>query len=174
MNSSDSDGNSDLDVLNISVTPFNDPPVNVVPSGTQTATEDVPFSFVTSVTDIDVGGGQMSVTLTSSNGTLISLSGTSGLVFDVGDGTSDATMTFHGTLPQVNSALNGLARYTPPANYDGTSTMVVKTSDDNGNSGAGSPGSDTDTNASNLFWSGVNNAAGDGGAGTRRPSKRRR
>ena len=47
------------------------------------------------------------VTLTATNGT-ITLSQTTGLSFTAGDGTADATMTFTGTIADINTALNGL------------------------------------------------------------------
>ena len=155
MNSSDNDGNSALDVLAITVSPFNDPPVNNVPTGVQTATEDVPRSFNIPVTDIDVGSSPMLIILSSSNGTLITLPTTAGLTFVAGTtGSAESAMTFSGTLPDVNAALNGLT-ITPPLNYIGTSTLVI-TSDDQGATGAGVVDSDTDTLT--MSWSPVNDA----------------
>src|SRR5262249_46930068 len=118
MNASDSNGESDLDVLPITVTAFNDPPVDNVPTTVQAATEDVPRPFPLSVRDPDIAGAPLVVTLPASNATLITLPTTSGLTFTAGDGTSDAAMTFRGTLPDVNAALNGLV-VTPPLNYIG-------------------------------------------------------
>jgi hypothetical protein len=46
------------------------------------------------------------VTLTATNGTL-TLSGTTGLSFSGGDGTADASMTFTGTITNINAALAG-------------------------------------------------------------------
>jgi hypothetical protein len=152
-NSADSNGESDLDVVSINVTPFNDPPVNVVP-GTTTATEDVPQSFNLSVTDVDVGSSPMSITLTGSNSTALTLATTSGLTFSAGDGTGDAAMTFSGTLPAINAALNGLV-VTPALNFIGTSSLVI-TSNDGGATGVGIPGEDSDNIT--ITWSSVNDA----------------
>jgi hypothetical protein len=74
-----------------------------------------------SVADADAGGSSIQVTLTASNGTL-TLSTITGLSFSfsdgngtgAGDGTNDATMTFRGTLVDVNAALNGMT-FTPGA-----------------------------------------------------------
>ena len=76
----------------------------------------------------------MEVTLSVSNGTL-SLSGTSGLVFMVGDGNSNTSMTFAGTAADINAALDGLM-FNPDAGYQGLATLRI-ISDDLGNSGAG-------------------------------------
>ena len=76
-----------------------------------------------SIFDLDVNegtghlaGDQLGVT----NGeTLGTLNGITGLSFTTGDGIADATMTFTGTLANINAAvLNGLA-YAPTLNYNG-------------------------------------------------------
>ncbi len=99
---------------------------------------------------MDAGGNTIQVTLTASNGTL-TLSGTSGLSFSftdangtgAGDGTADATMTFRGTLVNVNAALNGMT-FTPAAGFTGAGGLTI-TSNDLGNTGTGGPLTDTDT-----------------------------
>jgi hypothetical protein len=60
------------------------------------------------------------VTLSATHGTL-TLSQLTGLTFTVGDGTADATMTFTGTMANINAALNGLT-YAPTADYNGAAT----------------------------------------------------
>src|SRR6185436_14200738 len=95
---------SDTDAVTITVNAVNDAPVNSVPAA-QSTNEDTALVFSTgngnliSVSDLDVneGTGLARVTLTVTNGTL-TLAGISGLTFTVGDGTTDATMTFTGTL----------------------------------------------------------------------------
>jgi len=156
LNSSDSDGNIDAnDVVAITVAAVNDPPSNVVPAGTQGGTEDVPRTFSNiSVTDVDVVGTQMKITLTASNSSTMTLSGTAGLVFTTGDGTSDPQMVFTGTLPNINSALNGMT-VTPPLNFIGLTQLTI-TSNDQGSSGSGQIGQDTDT--VNIDWAAVNDA----------------
>ena len=59
-----------------------------------------------SISDVDAAAGIVQVQLVSTNGAT-TLSGTTGLAFSVGDGTADATMTFTGTVAEVNTALAG-------------------------------------------------------------------
>jgi hypothetical protein len=65
------------------------------------------------------------------------------LTYSIGDGAADATMTFRGTVADVNAALNGLT-YTPNLGYNGSDTLVL-TTDDLGNTGSGGAMSDVDT-----------------------------
>jgi MYXO-CTERM domain-containing protein len=155
LNSSDFDGNIDVDSMTITVNGVNDPPVNVVPNGTQGATEDVPRTFSTiAVQDVDVVGQSMIVTLSASNGSRITLSTVSGLSFSQGDGTDDASMSFTGLLTDINSALNGMT-VTPALNFIGTTQLSI-TANDQGSSGSGEVGIDTDT--IDISWSAVNDA----------------
>ncbi|MDD0977135.1 DUF4347 domain-containing protein [Pseudomonas fontis] len=87
-----------------------------------------------SLNDVDAGSGAISVTLTVSHGTL-TLSGTSGLMFQVGSGAGDATMTFIGSQSDINAALNGMV-FTPTAGYNG-SVALQMAANDQGNSGSG-------------------------------------
>jgi hypothetical protein len=139
----------------ITINAVNDAPVNTVP-GSQGTPQNTPLTFSTgggnaiSVADVDAGSNSIQVTLTATNGTL-TLSGTSGLSFSfsdangtgAGDGTADATMTFRGTLTNVNAALNGMT-FTPTAGFTGAAVLTI-TSNDLGNTGSGGPLSDTDT-----------------------------
>ena len=114
----------------ITVNAANDGPVNTVPVPQGTASN-TPLTFSSgngnqiSVADIDAGASSIQVTLTATNGTL-TLSGISGLNFGcggcAGDGTADATMTFQGTLTDVNNALNGLT-FTPNVGYSGPASL---------------------------------------------------
>ena len=63
----------------------------------------------------------------STNGTL-TLGSVGGLEFTAGDGTSDATMTFTGTLDDINAALDGLT-FNPTANYNGGASLRIVTTD---------------------------------------------
>jgi hypothetical protein len=156
LNSSDSDGNFDVDSVTITVAAVNDPPTNVVPNGIQVATEDQPRTFSTiSVQDIDViGSSSMIVTLTASNASTITLSSASGLTFLTGDGSGDASMSFTGLLQNINSAMNGMT-VTPALNFIGTTQLTI-TANDQGSNGSGGAGSDTDT--INIDWGAVNDA----------------
>lgn len=137
----------------ITVDSVNDPPVNTVP-GAQSIPKNTVFTFsganLISVADPDAAqapsDGVILVTLTATNGT-ISLSGTAGLDFScgscAGDGVADTTMTFAGTIPAINTALNG-ASFTPTLNYTGPATVQI-ISNDLGKTGPGGPQTDTDT-----------------------------
>ena len=91
---------------------------------------------------MDAGASPLQVTLTATNGTL-TLSGLAGLSFTIGDGTADATMTFTGTMANINAALNGLS-FLPAAGFDGPASVQI-TTNDQGNTGSGGAQSDTDT-----------------------------
>jgi hypothetical protein len=136
----------------IDITAVNDAPVNTVP-GPQGTNQNTPLSFsggnAISVSDVDAGGSTIQVTLTATNGTL-TLSGTSGLSFSfsdangtgAGDGTADSTMTFRGTITNINAAMNGMT-FTPTAGFSGAASVTI-TSNDLGNTGTGGPKTDTD------------------------------
>ncbi len=139
----------------ITVNGANDGPVNTVP-GPQSTNQNTPLTFSSgngnqiSVADPDAGANTIQVTLTATNGTL-TLSGTSGLSFSftdangtgAGDGTADATMTFRGTIANINTALNGMT-FTPNLGFSGAASLTI-TTNDLGNTGTGGPLTDTDT-----------------------------
>src|SRR5207247_421974 len=121
--------------------------------------EDTPLVFSSAngnqiaIADVDAGSSVVQVALVSTHGWL-TLSGTSGLTFSAGDGTSDAIMTFTGTIGNINAALNGMS-FAPYPNYNGSAGVQIVTNDQ-GNSGSGGSLSDTDS-----WWmtvSGVNDA----------------
>jgi Domain of unknown function (DUF4347)/SdrD B-like domain/Bacterial Ig domain len=133
----DGTSNSTAATKTVGVTAVNDPPVDHVP-GAQTVNEDTALVFNSgnsnpiTITDPDVGGGNETVTLSVNHGTL-TLGSTWGLGFDSGtNGTGN--FTFHGTLANVNAALNGLA-YQGNPNFNGSDTLAI-TTNDNGNTPA--------------------------------------
>jgi len=138
-------GYNGLDPADVTVTNLdgaNDAPVIVVP-GAQIGAEDVPFVFSTgagnaiSISDSDAGPTDLlEVTLTATQG-LITLAGTAGLTFSAGTGTAETTMTFTGTLADVNAALDGLT-ITTALDFIGTASLAIAASD-LGASGAGGP-----------------------------------
>jgi large repetitive protein len=134
----------DSDPIVINVAAVNDAPVNTVP-GAQTVNEDTNLVFTganaISISDVDANGGNETVTLSVASGAL-TLNGTAGLAFTVGDGTADSTMTFSGTVAAINTALNGLI-YKGNLNFNGSDTLNI-TTNDNGNTGSGGALSDTD------------------------------
>ena len=128
--------------MTVDVTPVNDAPHVTVPSA-QTVNEDTALSISgLSVSDIDANGGTESVTLTVLHGTL-TLGSTTGLTFAVGSGAGDVTMTFDGTIADLNTALAGLS-YQGDLNYNGSDTLNVTISD-NGHTGIGGAHSDSST-----------------------------
>lgn len=142
---------SDTDFMNFNVTNIpNEAPVNQVPFS-QLVDEDGTLTFGTgnaiSISDVDAGTANVQVTLTATNGTL-SLSGTSGLTFTTGDGTSDASMVFTGSITDINTALNN-STFTPTPNYAGAASVQIITND-LGNTGLGGAKEDNDTVSVNV------------------------
>ena len=83
-----------------------------------------------SLSDVDAVSGFVQVTLSAVGGVL-TLGGTSNLTFSVGDGVSDATITFTGTLPDLNTALEGTV-FTPAQDFAGAAKITI-IADDLGN-----------------------------------------
>ncbi|EHP42465.1 Pyrrolo-quinoline quinone, partial [Cupriavidus basilensis OR16] len=143
------DGTTDSAIATklVSVDSVNDSPVNAVPAA-QSVDQNSALTFsagngnLISVSDVDSGGGVEQVTLTAAHG-VVTLPGTSGLTFLVGSGTGDATMTFTGTLADINAALNGLV-YTPTPGYHGAGSIQI-TTNDQGLTGSGGAKTATDT-----------------------------
>jgi parallel beta-helix repeat protein len=110
----------------------NDAPVLTVPSG-QTFFANLNKTIAgISVADVDIGGGQLAVTLAVSNGR-ITLASTAGLTFTPAsasnDGIGDANLTFRGTLADVNNALRNLI-YRPNNDFHGADVLAITVSDD--------------------------------------------
>ena len=125
----------------------NTAPVNTVPGAQTTAYETAlvlanATSNAPSLADATAGGATMQLDLSMTNGTL-TLPGTTGLTFFVGDGTDDSAMTFRGNITAINTALNGLA-YMPTVAYSGAALLTM-TSSDLGRSGTGGTMTDVDT-----------------------------
>ncbi len=129
----------------ITLTAVNDNPVNTVPdSQTTSRTTAEVFSSangsLVKVNDVDAGSAAtMQVQLTSTRGTL-TLPGTGGLTFTAG-GNGQASMTFTGTMTNINSALDGLS-FNPTSTGAGSLKIV---SSDLGNTGTGGTKTDSDT-----------------------------
>ncbi len=95
--------------------------LNVTPTGPLAAVEDTEATF----TGFEVAtnaGGVLTVTLSAANGVL-TLAGTAGLTFTMGDGTADQAMTFSGAASAISTALMTL-RYTANANFSGADTIT--------------------------------------------------
>ena len=134
-------GSSSSSSISVSVTlpapAANKAPVIIVPTP-QTTLENSDILFSSSnpisVSDADGGGNVEQVTLTATSGTL-TLSQLTRLNFLTGTGTHDASMTFTGTLADINQALNGLD-FSPAASFFGTAGIYLS-ADDLGHTGAG-------------------------------------
>ena len=142
----------DTDTLTISVLAVNDAPVLTIPA-TQFVREDEPLLFSVAggnpinLVDVDVleatprdtaaGVGVLELKLDAVNGLMTFTAATlpAGLVFLVGDGTADSTMTIRGTPAELNVALDGL-RFDGFPNYSGAASISFAVRDF-GNRGAG-------------------------------------
>lgn len=108
------------------------PPINSVP-GAQACSMGSTLTFnsggsnLISIADTSLTGS-IQVNLSVTSGTL-TLSTTTGLTFLKGDGTTDQSMIFSGTLANCNSALDGLIFTTPAAPFQGISTLRLYTND---------------------------------------------
>ncbi|MCP5267574.1 MAG: retention module-containing protein [Zoogloeaceae bacterium] len=105
------------------------PPVNVVP-GAQNTSEDVSRVFSVAngnaLTVSDVDSTSLTTTLTVTNGVLNAVTFAGATIS--GNGTNSVTIS--GTTAAINGALNGLA-YVPTADFNGSATLTVTTSDGN-------------------------------------------
>lgn len=97
------------------------------------------------ITDADAGSGQMTVTLKAANGVLtVNGSVSNGVPPGNIQSNDTSTVVLSGTLAQLNATLSyptGLI-YTSNSDFLGTDTIAVAVND-NGNSGAGGPQTDT-------------------------------
>jgi hypothetical protein len=147
---SDGNGHTASATATVTVGAANDPVTTAAPA-TATMNEDAVDHAVTgmSISDVDAAlapSGVYVVTLSATQGTL-KLSTTTGLTFSAGDGDGDTTMTFRGTLADVNAAL-ATAKYSPNANYNGSAQIGLQATDEYGAAvatGTGSATSDSDT-----------------------------
>ncbi|ROP58365.1 putative Ig domain-containing protein [Enterobacter sp. BIGb0383] len=158
--------------ITLNIDAVNDAPVNSVPTG-QTVQQDGSLVFSAangnpiSVSDVDLGGNTMRMTLTATHG-LLTLSSSTGLVFLVGTGAGNGTMTFEGTLSDINNALNGLT-FNPNSGYNGGAAIQM-TSNDLGGTGSGGAQTDIDVititvNPNNPTITGVSATTADGAYG---------
>lgn len=160
------DGNGNTAVQDISVTVTNQ---NDAPSATISITaygfdEDDPAKPLVglSIADVDAGAGILEVTLSVNDGDL-TLVTTTGLSF-TGGANGSSTITFQGTLTDLNNAL-GSVTYQPDSAYAGTDTLTLFV-DDLGNTGGPSL---TDFDTASIVVTAVNAApiiTSDGGGAT--------
>ena len=134
----------------VNVVAVNDAPVNTVPAAQITAEDNSRAITGLSISDVDAGTGSMTVTLGVTNGTLTVSGGSAAIT---SSGTSTVTLT--GTLAQINATLAANVTYVPTANFNGTATLTMTTSD-GGNTGTG--GTRTDVDTVSITVSAVNDA----------------
>jgi hypothetical protein len=127
----DNGGDDTSDEITFTISINATPEINL--PTTQTINEDNVLTLSTANSNVisisDGDGNDQTVTLTTTNATL-TLSTVTGLTFITGDGTSDVTMQFSGTLADINVALDGL-KFTPSGDYNGSSSIVVTSLDIN-------------------------------------------
>lgn len=119
--------------FDVTVTAVNDAPVASISLSGYGVNEDDPQRILTgvSVSDIDAGSNDVSVTVSVDDGDL-TVTTTTGLTFTAGtNGSSE--FTAEGTISELNAAL-GTLRYQPDPNFNGTDTFTLFV-DDLGNSG---------------------------------------
>lgn len=136
---SDDGTENDIDTINITIRPINDPPINTVP-GAQTLfnTDTLQFSAGDfTVTDVDAS--TLDVQLSVGEGTL-AVDPTDGVEVN---GNDSGTLSLRGLTSGLNQVLGGL-RYDPLDTFAGIDTLEMTTSD-LGESGAGGNLTDTDT-----------------------------
>ncbi|MDO9551044.1 Ig-like domain-containing protein, partial [Rhodonellum sp.] len=145
-NSGSGGAKTDAVNLTLTVTAVNDAPVNAVP-GDQQVDQNAVLIFSLSkanqisISDVDAGGGTVEVSLSATNGVL-TLAGVTGLTFTTGDGTADGSMTFRGSIANINTAISTLTFY-PTSNYNGLASITITTSD-LGLNGSGGAQTDSD------------------------------
>ena len=139
-----SDGDFGSDVGNVDswfVSAVNDSPTNTVPGNLNIVTDVTTPISGTSITDIDDGGANVSVTLSALHGTLsVDSTVVGGLSAAHISGNDFATITITAPLSLINTTLaapSGL-QYRSDANYTGPDSLTV-TTDDLGNFGSGGP-----------------------------------
>ncbi|KIQ23265.1 hypothetical protein RT97_25870 [Variovorax paradoxus] len=128
--------------LTFTVSAVNDAPVNTLPTG-WTTNEDATVGLTgLQIADADAGSSPMRVTLSVPSGALTAASGAGVTVTGSGTG----TLVLEGSQASINAYLASAARpnYVPVANFNGSVTLTMTTSD-LGNTGTGGTLTDTDT-----------------------------
>ena len=140
----------------ITVKAQNDSPV-IALGNEITIDEDNTFTLSTangnavSISDVDTheSANTLEVSITVASGT-IDLPNKSGtLIFSVGDGNADTTMTFTGTNDVITTSLEGLV-YAPTAHFNGTDSLVILAKD-GGSQGEGGALESTSTMTVNVI-----------------------
>ena len=133
---------SDSRTIAINILGVNQPPSITVPLAPEVNSGvDLRITGV-SISDPDAASGDVTVSIAAANGVL-SLPTTPGVTFQQGTGIQNGRITIRGSLGAINTALNNLTYRSNPG-FVGFETIVLGVSDE-GNSGFGTPLSDTKT-----------------------------
>ena len=130
------DGNTA--VATVSIAAVNDAPTIAAPNtAAAIATAPLVFSSATgngvTLNDVDLGAGEIKVTLTATSGAL-SLGSVTGLTFLQGDGLDDGVIEFTGSLADANAALDGL-QFVADTGFTGAASVDVEVDDQGGSGG---------------------------------------
>ncbi len=86
------------------------------------------MTLLTGISVVDPGAPLVFIRAAVSNG-LLTLNGTAGLSFTVGDGVNDSLLEFSGSVAAVNQALNG-ASYQPNTDFNGSDSLSLQADDE--------------------------------------------
>ena len=126
---------TDLQIISISVSAINDPPIFTVPVSTDVDEDNQILVTGFSVDDIDIADYVLEVQFSVENG-VVSISETENIIFDYGDGIEDEQVSFSGTKTAVNNLLNSIT-FIPNEHFNGN-VIFSATVDDLGAYGGGS------------------------------------
>lgn len=169
------DGTSDSTIhgIGVSVHPVNDAPdANIVPdsfAATEGADLLISGQNRLSVSDVDSGDGQVTVTLTVTDGELHVSKGNSGV--DSVSGSGGSVVTIKGTVAEINALLHGDGKNgTGSVTFgddgaNGPVTLTLKVND-NGNEGSGGSKLDQDTATITINEKPVTDLNGSGKSGS--------
>ena len=157
---------SDVDNIQIDITPVNDTPVVSGPGSAYSVNEQTSLSIEGTgfaVTDVDAASGTMTATINVGQGAVTVVAGDSGVSISSGNGTSTVTLT--GTLAEINNLLTGAGTgtitYFNNSDTPVSSTTITVTVNDGGNTGAdpgltGDGSSEEDSAAQTINISAIN------------------
>lgn len=126
-----------VDLIDEEVDPENQPPVLTLPDPPTAEAETSLWLAGLSIDDPDAGEELIELSLSVDNGLLTLSSLPAALVFSLGDGVDDATMTFQGPQASINEAIS-LVRYEHVATDTRSDELSVE-ADDLGHTGTGGP-----------------------------------
>ena len=132
---------SDVDNIQIDITPINDTPAVSGPGSAYSVNEQTSLSIEGTgfaVTDVDAASGTMTATINVGQGVVTVVAGDAGVSISSGNGTSTVTLT--GTLAEINDLLTGAGTgtitYFNNSDTPASSTTITVTVNDGGNTGA--------------------------------------